>query len=122
MSNSNTKTAILTVATGKYFGFLNQLLSGIETNNISASEITVFVFTGLTGVDPTTANDFRKNFIVIIVCSIVFMIAWAALSLMMFAANPEQSTYYFFIMIAMMLGLSFMSVSVSVMNKLTGSN
>ncbi len=84
--------------------------------------ITVFVFTGLTGVDPTTANDFRKNFIVIIVCSIVFMIAWAALSLLMFASNPEQSTYYFFIMIAIILGLSFMSVSVSIMNKLTGSN
>ena len=45
MSNSNPKTAILTVATGKYFGFLNQLLSGIETNNMSTSEITVFVFT-----------------------------------------------------------------------------
>lgn len=84
--------------------------------------ITVFIFTGLTGVDPATANDFRKNFIVIIVCSIVFMIAWAALSLLMFAANPEQATYYFFIMIAIVLGLSFMSVSVSVMNKLTGSN
>ena len=45
MSNSNNKTAILTVASGKYFGFLNQLLSGIETSNISTSEITLFVFT-----------------------------------------------------------------------------
>ena len=55
MSNSNPKTAILTVATGKYFGFLNQLLSGIETSNIYTSEITVFVFTDETK-DITNTN------------------------------------------------------------------
>ena len=102
--------------------FDNKWLKGILMAVNLIAIVTVFVFTGLTGVDPTTVNDFRKNFIVIIVCSIVFMIAWAALSLLMFAANPEQATYYFFIMIAIVLGLSFMSVSVSVMNKLTGTN
>ena len=62
MSNSNTKTAILTVATGKYFGFLNQLLSGIETNNSSASEITVFVFTDETKEITNTKLNVVKVF------------------------------------------------------------
>jgi lipopolysaccharide biosynthesis glycosyltransferase len=62
VSSSNPKTAILTVATGKYFGFLNQLLSGIETNNISASEITVFVFTDETKEITNTKLNVVKVF------------------------------------------------------------
>lgn len=42
---STNSTAILTVATGKYFSFLNQLLKGIKSNSNSKNHLTVFVFT-----------------------------------------------------------------------------
>lgn len=82
------------------------------------SIIFIYVYTGITGVDPTTMNDLKKNFIIILVFSVVVMITWAFLSISMFAASPEAMTYYTIVMLAVLLGLSFMSLSISVINKM----
>jgi hypothetical protein len=112
--------ATISTAPGKVSKFFDSnILKGFMLVLNIISIIFIYIYTGITGVDPTTMNDLKKNFIIILVFSVVVMITWAFLSISMFAANPEALVYYTIIMLAVLLGLSFMSLSISVINKMS---
>jgi hypothetical protein len=112
--------APISTAPGKASKFFDSnILKGFMLVFNVISIIFIYVYTGITGVDPTTMNDLKKNFIIILVFSVVVMITWAFLSISMFAASPEAMTYYTIVMLAVLLGLSFMSLSISVINKMS---
>ena len=111
--------APISVAPGKVSKFFeSNILKGFMLVLNIISIIFIYVYTGITGTDPTTMNDMKKNFIIILAFSVVVMITWAFLSISLFAASPEAMTYYTVVMLAVLLGLSFMSLSISVINKI----
>jgi hypothetical protein len=110
----------ISVAPGKVSKFFDSaILKGFMLVLNVISIIFIYIYTAITGVDPTTMNDLKKNFIIILVFSVVVMLTWAFLSISLFAASPEALTYYTIIMLAVLLGLSFMSISISVINKVS---
>ncbi len=109
----------MSVAPGKASKFFDSAwLKGVMLVLNVISIIFIYIYTGITGVDPTTMNDLSKNFTIILVFSVVVMITWAFLSISLFAASPEAMTYYTIVMLSVLLGLSFMSLSISVINKI----
>jgi hypothetical protein len=116
----SSSAAPISVAPGKVSRFFeSNILKGFMLVLNIISIVFIYIYTGITGADPTTMNDMKKNFIIILVFSVVVMITWAFLSISLFAASPEAMTYYTIVMLAVLLGLSFMSLSISVINKIT---
>ncbi len=117
MSSPATTVSVAPSKASKFFD--SNILKGFMLVLNVISIIFIYVYTGITGADPATVNDLKKNFIIIMVFSVVVMITWAFLSISLFAASPEAMIYYTLVMLAVLLGLSFMSLSVSVINKMS---